>query len=356
MKIFGQPISVMFAVCIAFATLAIAPSNAAPLPAPAPEVVVFDGAMGDVIQVPITTECPAQNDLPKYTLLVNGDYTGITAQGCLSGTVSRVSFLLAKTTDPASAANSAAWHRLIGFPWRGDGRSLLRNIPLGVSDAKGNAVGASNVTLRFDWSPTLKIVIACIAVAVVLTLFCVLGATTGLLRDVGADTSVPYDKRTFSLARTQMAWWTAIIVVSYIYEWLALNLIPTLSAQALALMGISGVLGVTSRGVDLTRQTVFPSTKPSFFLDLISDEGGVAIHRFQMLIFTVAVGVMFLYQVFTNCVMPDLDATTLTLIGISGATYIGFKTTEPQPKTDADAESPSPDTPKDDYSTGDATS
>jgi hypothetical protein len=357
MKAFRRLIPLMLVVCSAFATSAAAPSNAAPPAAPAPQATVFDGAMGDVIQVPITTDCPAKDDLKNYTLLVNGDYTGIAAQGCLPGTpgtVSRVSFLLARTMDSAAVANSAAWHRLIGFPWRGDGKSTLREIPLGVSDAHGKAVGVPNVTLRFNWSPTIKLVIACFLVVAVLTLFFVLGARSALLRDVGADASVPWTKRTFSLARTQMAWWTAIIIVSYIYEWVALNLIPTLSAQALALMGIYSVLGVASRGVDLTRQTAFPSTKPSFFVDLISDEGGVAIHRFQMLIFTVTVGVMFLYQVFTNCLMPELDPTILTLIGISGATYIGFKTTEPQPKTET--EPPSSDSAKNGYSTGDATS
>jgi len=47
-----------------------------------------------------------------------------------------------------------------------------------------------------------------------------------------------------------------------------------LSGQALVLMGIYSVLGVSSRGVDLSRQTAFPATTPHFFQDLTSDEMG----------------------------------------------------------------------------------
>ncbi len=317
----------------------------------------INGSLGDGIKVPITTPCPAQSVVRKYTLMVDGDNTGITAQGC-SGDPNTVSFLLSRTTDAPPSANTAAWHRLTGFPWQGNGSSLVRELPVGVADANGNAVGAPNATLKFLWSPVWRIAVAALVAIATVALFIYLGATTALLRDVGAETTVPFRSRTFSLARTQMAWWTAVIVVSYVFEWVALGAIPSLSGQALVLMGIYSVLGVASRGVDLSRRTAFPATTPHFFADLTSDEGGVAVHRLQMLIFTVVVGLMFLYQVFTTCSMPTFDANTLALLGISGATYIGFKTTEAQPKPEsaATAAGISLDGLKSGYSTGDAQS
>jgi hypothetical protein len=56
--------------------------------------------------------------------------------------------------------------------------------------------------------------------------------------------------------------------------------------------------------------------------------------------------------------MPAFDPNTLALLGISGATYIGFKTTEAQPKPESAATTAgiSLDGLKSGYSTGDAQS
>ncbi|WP_248322683.1 hypothetical protein [Caballeronia sp. Sq4a] len=143
------------------------------------------------------------------------------------------------------------------------------------------------------------------------------GRAIALLRDIGSSTSLSLDQRTFSLARTKMAWWTLIIVGSYTYEWIASGTMPPLSAQALALMGIYSVLTVGSRSVDLARETHFPPSVPLFFRDLVSDESGVAIHRLQMLVFTVIVGLMFVHQVLTTASKPALEPYTLSIIGIS---------------------------------------
>lgn len=316
---------------------------------------VIHGSLGDVIRVPIAGDCPASSVVRQYTLIVDGDNTGITAQGCAADPRA-VSFLLGRTTDAPPPENTAAWHRLTGFPWLGNGSALMRELQVSVADADGKIVAGPGTTLLFEWSRGWRIAVAAAVAIATVALFIYLGASTALLRDVGAETTVPFQNRTFSLARTQMAWWTAIIVVSYVFEWLALGGVPPLSAQPLVLMGIYSVLGVSARGVDLSRRTQFPSTTPHFFKDLTSDESGVAVHRLQMLVFTIVVGLMFLNQVFTTGTMPHFDINTLLLLGISGATYIGFKTTEAQPKLDGTAVSGSTagDALKSGYSTGDA--
>jgi hypothetical protein len=60
--------------------------------------------------------------------------------------------------------------------------------------------------------------------------------------------------------------------------------------------------------------------------DASSDQGRViAFHRFQIVIWTLILGVVFVSEVFTKLAMPVFDTTLLTLMGISSGTYLGFK-------------------------------
>jgi len=65
-----------------------------------------------------------------------------------------------------------------------------------------------------------------------------------------------------------------------------------------------------------------------FFFDIISDENGVAIHRFQMVAWTLALGILFLFDLNRNLSMPEFSAAFLGLMGISAGTYAGLKTAE----------------------------
>jgi hypothetical protein len=327
--------------------------------------------VGDVVEVRVTAQCPTDGTLSKYQLMVEGAPSGITAQGCkilpappeaasdakVKPAVASVVFLLhlygdAANTNNMTPENSVAWRTLIGIPWDSNGFQRVRTINVGVTNDKGEDITAADNAFRFIWAPVWKLCVGLLVIAFVVVVFVLLGARTALLRDAGATTSVPFRQRSFSLSRTQMAWWTLIIVASYMYIWIATGTQPTLTSQALALLGINSGVAAASRGVDLTRQTAFPpQVRARFFFDLISDESGVAMHRLQMLVFTVLVGANFLYQVIVVVAMPTLDVPTLALIGLSGATYVGFKVNEPQPKQDG-----SPDTEdasgKTGYSTG----
>ena len=48
-------------------------------------------------------------------------------------------------------------------------------------------------------------------------------------------------------------------------------------------------------------------------------------HRFQMMTWTLILGVIFIFGVFQQLAMPKFDATLLALMGISSGTYLGFK-------------------------------
>ena len=49
----------------------------------------------------------------------------------------------------------------------------------------------------------------------------------------------------------------------------------------------------------------------------MSDGDGIALHRFQIIVWTFVLGAVFVIRVGTDLVMPELDPTTLTLMGIS---------------------------------------
>jgi hypothetical protein len=64
--------------------------------------------------------------------------------------------------------------------------------------------------------------------------------------------------------------------------------------------------------------------------DLLTDVNGIALHRFQMLIWTIILGVIFLIGVYRDLAMPAFSGTLLALMGISAGTYLGFKIPERQ--------------------------
>ena len=75
--------------------------------------------------------------------------------------------------------------------------------------------------------------------------------------------------------------------------------------------------------------------RSQLLLDLLSegdasaDQGRViTFHRFQIVVWTLILGVVFVSEVLTKLAMPVFDATLLTLMGISSGTYLGFKVSQ----------------------------
>jgi hypothetical protein len=67
-----------------------------------------------------------------------------------------------------------------------------------------------------------------------------------------------------------------------------------------------------------------------FLKDLVEDANGPTIHRWQILIWTVILGAIYLAGVYTNLETPTFGANLLALMGISGGVYLGFKIPEKQ--------------------------
>lgn len=77
----------------------------------------------------------------------------------------------------------------------------------------------------------------------------------------------------------------------------------------------------------IERGNSIPSSR-GFLNDLLSDQHGggeTGFHRIQMLVWTLILGVIFIYSVWETLAMPVFSTTLLELQGISAGVYLGFK-------------------------------
>jgi hypothetical protein len=68
--------------------------------------------------------------------------------------------------------------------------------------------------------------------------------------------------------------------------------------------------------------------------------GGASMGRFQLLIFTLVIGLSFFLVVLCKCDIPDVPATVLVLLGVSATTYGVGKGIEASTKKDQDGGQP----------------
>ncbi|MGW8392904.1 hypothetical protein [Pseudoduganella sp. HUAS MS19] len=298
-----------------------------------------------------STKCSDIAALSKVGLYVQGMDTGLSAIGC-DDRRHTMSFFLrhdksAKKLSPA--ADEAVWSTITGSPLETvlAGRELDYDIRWTREDntVQSLAIAEHRASLRIfkSWAPMVVTFVVWIWLLLIY-----LGAKSALLRDP-APRGTPLEKRTFSLAKTQMTWWFAIIFASFVFLWLVTGETPSLSPQALMLLGISTVTSVASNGVSGAR-TYDCGERGKFLVELLSDENGIAIHRFQMLVMTATLGLLFLYDVVSMLIMPEFDTSLLTLMGISAGTYVALKIPA-QGSTSKSTEAPAEGTsePRSDY-------
>lgn len=145
--------------------------------------------------------------------------------------------------------------------------------------------------------------------------------------------------RPYSLSRSQLGIWTIVIGCSYLYMQLCRDCCIgniEIDTGLLTLMGISAGTAALGSVIDSTNnQVVHHQDGPSegFLMDILSDQNGISIHRFQNVIWTVIAVVIFLCQLHqVECLkLPTLDNNLIALTGISSLTYLGLKINENKP-------------------------
>ncbi len=177
-----------------------------------------------------------------------------------------------------------------------------------------------------------------------------------LLRDKSKAQHPPY-----SFSRVQLTWWTLIVFSSFISIIFtnADHNIPQLWESTLYLLGISSATTASAAVIDSgsrAKEAENPSVtmaqddeSDGFFLDILSDQTGVNIHRFQAVILNIVFGVWFISKVTSklnagtadiNLIMPDISQNDLILLGLSSGIYAGLKLTENKTTPPATAEKP----------------
>ena len=167
-----------------------------------------------------------------------------------------------------------------------------------------------------------------------------LARQSNLIRDTGTFTEPEGARRTYSLSRSQMLLWTFNVLLAFLLIWLKRGQFnQVLSDGSLALLGISTGTAFGGSMIDKNQPPVAGQdkvgTSKGFWRDILSDANGINLHRFQLVLWTVALTVVFwnmsmkiLSSPDAAVSLPDFDSKLLILMGISGGAYLGLKVHE----------------------------
>jgi hypothetical protein len=273
-----------------------------------------------------------------------------------------------------SDKSDAQWADLLGNPRIGGGNFFNRPVAVSVGLQTDGPIRTTveNFNLirihkmRF-WTCVVIFVLAILGIGV-------LGARSALLRYADKTSS-------FSLARCQMAFWFILVVGSFSFIWLITGAVDIVTNTALVLIGIgagtalggkvidrskeqrmkTGLEKAKSEGERLTKEldnldkrgqvqgisdteklalerergqievtrdaattkeaelsnSLTVAKSCGFWNDIFSDAGNIRFDRFQVVVWTIVLGFVFVNSVWTRLAMPEFDATLLMLMGIS---------------------------------------
>jgi hypothetical protein len=148
----------------------------------------------------------------------------------------------------------------------------------------------------------------------------------------------------YSLSRFQFLLWLTVIFISILHIWIISNVLVSPTGSVLLLLGISGGTFYVGKLLDSNKQQPVGEPKTpqelvgefidndrrskGLITDMLNDGKSISLHRLQLLLFTAFLGIYFIVMTVENLLLPQLSETMLGLMGISGATYAGLKSTE----------------------------
>ena len=199
-----------------------------------------------------------------------------------------------------------------GLFLKGVSRKVRPSVGLEGGTSAQSSAEFEMVLLPLGWE-YVCIAFLCVTLAGVL----VLGRKTSLLRD--------YAGGPFSLARTQMAVWTWLLLNAYFFlfimTWDPAVDIPT---SILGLLGISSTTYLAAVLVD--QNNTAKASSQGFWKDICGgSSNNIELHRLQIIAWTVVLAFVFVVRIFTKLSIPDFNPTLLGLLGMSAGTYVGFK-------------------------------
>jgi hypothetical protein len=315
-------------------------------------------------------------DMSKLQLSLGDSALGVAPEWRSDGRVAV--FSLQRTKE-----NRALWVKLLGAPFDHE-RILPVAIHLDYAgkplafrydpDASGDFLQAPlpRIGLVTYNSGCMALgLIAAVIVAAIILMGC---WKTTMMRD-GPIPQMLKEDRPYSLGRFQMAVWFCLVFASFIFILVTTSDFGSITAQTFVLLGISGATALGSIAIEQSKDSpsgkaeqalsdmglktredvealqkipdadrtgqqkqlwaVYEATIKDFrtggiLNDLVTDVNGPTIHRWQILIWTLTLGVIYLWWTYAHLETPTFDNNLLVLMGISGGIYLGFKIPERQ--------------------------
>ena len=244
-----------------------------------------------------------------------------------------------------------AWDTILGEP-----TSFSKHVTVSVGTIGGSAIQCDKNNLELiiirGWQFWVFVAYFILLILAIYLLF----KKTNLLRDSyppnTTDDFKKNNKTPYSLSRSQILFWTVIVLVSYIFIWLTTGDTNTVTGSTLILLAISSATALSARVIDTSSaagtapnaQTIqnanlsaessaqqnlkpgsFEPSTGSFWRDIMGAKSQDSIHRLQIAAWTIVLGIIFISSVWAYMEMPEFNAQLLTLMGISSGTYIGLK-------------------------------
>jgi len=279
--------------------------------------------------------------------------------------------------DTADSEDWKAWAAIVD----GSRRSRKNQVLITVGTTNKQVFESSAVVTVAPYPTFWRYLLA--GFAILLAALIYLSARTDLLRYVVGKRPSPPQRPPFGLGLVQMAFWFYLVLAAYVYICVSTLQTHIPMGSVLGLLGISSTTGLAAVFVDrqkeassqsqrndlLAEQMALrsriaelssapivsgspaeteltqkksrlaeveaaigqlpappnPATSKGFADDILNDGDGISFHRFQIVIWTIVLGAVFVWSVYRNISMPEFDASLLTLMGISSGTYVGFK-------------------------------
>ncbi len=196
-----------------------------------------------------------ENDYRKFRLYIDGtEVPGLEPQ--LVDNNSKLLFDIERDPD-----NKAAWTTVLSRRPKGWTRNVVVTVGLEKSfPIPSDQVAPLTVINKVGFWVFFFSFLAAIA------LFSWLAVVSDILRDTGPQPEGNRldgkpNRKPFSLARTQMAAWFFVVVISYVFIWMVTTDVSSLTTSVLALIGISAATGLGAAVVDSSKQTNLSNQK-----------------------------------------------------------------------------------------------
>jgi hypothetical protein len=188
------------------------------------------------------------HDPAKFILYVDGNaFTGLSPSPVDNNT--KLQFDLKRTSESENAWNTILSRRPKRF---------TRGVPVTVRQdgAKVNGEAIASLTVINSFWFYIFVVSFLAAIALFIWLAC----WSDVLRDTGdqpegLNKKNKPNRKTYSLARTQMACWFFIVIISYVFIWMVTSDLSNLTPSVLGLIGISAATGLSAAIVDSSKRS-----------------------------------------------------------------------------------------------------